>query len=152
VISRRSPKLTPSRAAGSFIGYWGSVGPMRIGCPLCCAHNGLRRTPDRIERNVGAGLTAVAFDLKPAITTVETLSDGRLTNICASVPACAFLVFQHQHPLSDPPAIPLRLAEPPSDDGTGGGHIGEAAPGAVAVVLGACMEVPGFSPGNSRGA
>jgi hypothetical protein len=81
----------------------------------------------------------------------QRLSDGRLTNICAGVPrACAFFVFQHQHPLSDPPAIPLGLAEPPSDDGTGGGHRGEAGPGAVVVVLAAGMDVSGFSPGKCK--
>jgi hypothetical protein len=34
-------------------------------------------TPDRVERDAGAGLTAVAFDLKPAISAVEALRDGR---------------------------------------------------------------------------
>jgi hypothetical protein len=36
--------------------------------------------------------------------------------------------------------------------GTGGGHIGENDPGAVAVELAAWFEVPGISPGNSTGA
>jgi hypothetical protein len=44
------------------------------------------------------------------------------------------------------------LAEPPSVVGTGGGHIGEKEPGAVAVELAAWFEVPGISPGNSKGA
>jgi hypothetical protein len=50
------------------------------------------------------------------------------------------------------PAISLRLAEPPSVVGTDGGHIGENEPGAVAVELAAWFEVPGISPGNSKGA
>jgi hypothetical protein len=44
------------------------------------------------------------------------------------------------------------LAEPPSVVGTEGGHIGEKEPGAVAVELAAWFEVPGISPGNSKGA
>jgi hypothetical protein len=50
------------------------------------------------------------------------------------------------------PAISLRLAEPPSVVGTGGGHIGEKEPGAVAVELAAWVDVSGISPGNSKGA
>jgi hypothetical protein len=53
--------------------------------------------------------------------------------------------------LSDPPAISLRFAEPPSVEGTGGGQIGEGGPGAVAVVLAAWVDVSGISPGNNRG-
>jgi hypothetical protein len=45
----------------------------------------------------------------------------------------------------------LRFAEPPSVVGTGGGQIGEAGPGAVAVAIGACVDVFGISPGNSNG-
>jgi hypothetical protein len=59
--------------------------------------------------------------------------------------------FQPQHPLSDAPAISLRPAEPPSVEGTGGGQMGEGEPGAVAVVLAACVDVSGVSPGNSKG-
>jgi hypothetical protein len=44
------------------------------------------------------------------------------------------------------------LAEPPSVVGIGGGHIGEEAPGAVAVELAAWVDVSGISPGNSTGA
>ena len=44
------------------------------------------------------------------------------------------------------------MAEPPSVVGTEGGHIGENEPGAVAVELAAWFEVPGISPGNSKGA
>jgi hypothetical protein len=50
------------------------------------------------------------------------------------------------------PAISLRLAEPPSVAGTGGGHIGPNEPGAVAVLVAACVELSGTSPGNSKGA
>jgi len=53
--------------------------------------------------------------------------------------------------LSDPPAISLRFAEPPSVEGTGGGQMGEGGLGAVAVVLAACVDVSGISPGNSKG-
>ena len=34
-------------------------------------------TSDRIKRDTGAGLTAVAFDFEPAISAVEALGDGR---------------------------------------------------------------------------
>jgi hypothetical protein len=44
------------------------------------------------------------------------------------------------------------LAEPPSLVGTGGGHIGEKEPGAVAVEVAAWLDVSGISPGNSKGA
>jgi hypothetical protein len=44
------------------------------------------------------------------------------------------------------------LAEPPSVVGTEGGHIREKEPEAVAVELAAWFEVPGISPGNSKGA
>ncbi len=40
---------------------------------------------------------------------------------------------------------------PPSDEGTGGGQIGEGGPGAAAVVLAACVELSGFSPGICKG-
>jgi hypothetical protein len=50
------------------------------------------------------------------------------------------------------PPISLRLAEPPSVVGTGGGHIGENEPGDVAVELAAWFDVSGISPGNSKGA
>jgi hypothetical protein len=61
------------------------------------------------------------------------------------------MFFQAQHPPSDAPAISLRLAEPPSVEGTGAAQIGEGALGAVAVVLAACVDVSGISPGNSKG-
>lgn len=61
------------------------------------------------------------------------------------------MFFQPQHPLSDAPAISLRFAEPPSVEGTGGGQMGEGGPEAVPVVLAACVEVSGISPGNSKG-
>jgi hypothetical protein len=47
------------------------------------------------------------------------------------------LGLQPQHPPSDAPAISVRFAEPPSDEGTAGGQVGEEALGAVAVVLAA---------------
>jgi hypothetical protein len=50
------------------------------------------------------------------------------------------------------PPTSLRLAEPPSVVGTGGGHIGENEPGDVAVELAAWLDVSGISPGNSKGA
>jgi hypothetical protein len=50
------------------------------------------------------------------------------------------------------PSISLRFTEPPSVEGTEGGHIGEKEPGAVAVALAACVDVSGISPGNSKGA
>jgi hypothetical protein len=50
------------------------------------------------------------------------------------------------------PPISLRLAEPPSVVGTGGGHIGEKEPGDAAVELAAWFDVSGISPGNSKGA
>ena len=50
------------------------------------------------------------------------------------------------------PAIPVRFAEPPSVEGTGGGQVGEGAPGAVAVLLAAWVDVSGISPGNNKGA
>jgi hypothetical protein len=53
--------------------------------------------------------------------------------------------------LSDAPAISLRFTEPPSDEGTGGGQIGEDGPGAAAVVLAAWLELSGFSPGICKG-
>src|ERR1700678_1737049 len=56
-----------------------------------------------------------------------------------------------QHPPSDAPAISVRLAEPPSVVGIGGGQTDAAAPGAAAVVLGPWVEVSGISPGNSTG-
>jgi hypothetical protein len=57
-----------------------------------------------------------------------------------------------QHPPSDAPAISVRLAEPPSVEGIGGGQTDEAAPGAAAaVVLAPWVEVSGISPGNSTG-
>jgi hypothetical protein len=57
-----------------------------------------------------------------------------------------------QHPPSDAaPAISVRLAEPPSVEGTGGGQTAEAEPGAAAVVLAAWVDVSGISPGNSKG-
>jgi hypothetical protein len=52
-----------------------------------------------------------------------------------------------QHPPSNAPAISLKFTEPPSDEGTGGGQIGEGGPGAAAVVLAAWLESSGFSPG-----
>ena len=61
------------------------------------------------------------------------------------------MFFWPQHPLSDAPAIPLRFAEPLSVEGTGGGQIGEGGLGAVAVVLAACVDVSGISPGKSKG-
>ena len=61
------------------------------------------------------------------------------------------IVFQPQHPPSDAPAISLRFAEPPSVEGTGGGQIGEREPGAVALMLAACVDVSGISPGNNTG-
>ena len=61
------------------------------------------------------------------------------------------MYFQPQHPPSEAPAIPLRFTEPPSVEGTGGGQMGEGALGAVAVVLAACVDVSGISPGNSKG-
>jgi hypothetical protein len=61
------------------------------------------------------------------------------------------MFFQPQHPLSDAPAISLRFAEPPSVEGTEGGQMGEGGLGAVAVVLAACVDVSGISPGNSKG-
>jgi hypothetical protein len=59
--------------------------------------------------------------------------------------------FQLQHPPSDAPAISVRLAEPPSVAGTGGGQAGEGELGAAAVVLAACVDVSGISPGNNTG-
>jgi hypothetical protein len=43
------------------------------------------------------------------------------------------------------------LAEPPSVEGTGGGQTDEAELEAAAVVLAACVDVSGISPGNSKG-
>ena len=60
------------------------------------------------------------------------------------------MLFHPQHPLSDAPAM-SRFAEPPSVEGTGGGQMGEGVLGAVAVVLAACVDVSGISPGNSKG-
>jgi len=57
-----------------------------------------------------------------------------------------------QRPPGGAPAISLRLAGPPSVEGTGGGQIGGREPGATAVVFAACAEVSGISPGNSKGA
>jgi hypothetical protein len=59
--------------------------------------------------------------------------------------------FLRQHPPIETPAISLRFADPPSDVGTGGGQMGEEGPRAAAVVLAACVEVSGISPGNIRG-
>jgi hypothetical protein len=59
--------------------------------------------------------------------------------------------FVSQHPLSDTPAISLRLAEPPSVEGTGGGQMGDGALGAVAVAFAAWVDVSGISPGNNKG-
>jgi len=56
-----------------------------------------------------------------------------------------------QHPSSDAPAMSVRFTEPPSVEGTGGGQVGEGALGAFAVVLAACVDVSGISPGNSNG-
>lgn len=56
-----------------------------------------------------------------------------------------------QHPPNDAPAISLRFTEPPSDVGTGGAQMGEDGPGAAPVVLAACVELSGFSPGICKG-
>jgi hypothetical protein len=61
------------------------------------------------------------------------------------------LGLQPQHPPSDAPAISVRLAEPPSVAGTESGQVGEEELGADAVVLAACVDVSGISPGNSTG-
>jgi hypothetical protein len=37
----------------------------------------ITRSADGIERQAGAGLATTAYDLKPAITAVQTLRDGR---------------------------------------------------------------------------
>src|ERR1700761_5419852 len=58
----------------------------------------------------------------------------------------------HQHPPGENPSISVKLAEPPSVDGTGGGQIVDGVPGAAAVALAACVEVPRPSPDNCRGA
>jgi hypothetical protein len=63
----------------------------------------------------------------------------------------AHRVIPPQHPPGDAPAISLRLAEPPSVEGTGGGQTGEGEPGAAAVVLAVCVDVSGISPGSSKG-
>ena len=36
----------------------------------------IARTPDRIERQARAGLAAMAFNFKPAVSAIETLRDG----------------------------------------------------------------------------
>jgi hypothetical protein len=49
--------------------------------------------------------------------------------------------FFGQHPSIDTPAIKVRFAEPPSDEGTGGGQMGEGEAGAVDVVTALCEAV-----------
>jgi len=59
-----------------------------------------------------------------------------------------------QHPLSDPPTISVKFAEPPSDVGTGGGQTMEeeaAWLAAAAVEVAACVELSALSPDSSRG-
>ena len=57
---------------------------------------------------------------------------------------------QPQQPLSEPPTMSVRLTEPPSDVGTGGGQIGpdEERLEAAAVDAADCVEVLGASPGS----
>jgi hypothetical protein len=46
-------------------------------CGLKFPNRRVARTPDRIERDAGPGLTTMAHDLKPSVAAVETLRDGR---------------------------------------------------------------------------
>jgi hypothetical protein len=69
----------------------------------------------------------------------------------------AFTIARHiatpaQHPLSDPPTISVRLAEPPSEVGTAGGQIVlDEWLAAAAVEVAACDEVLGVSPDSCKG-
>ena len=57
-----------------------------------------------------------------------------------------------QHPLSDPPTISVRLAEPPSEVGTAGGQIVlDEWLAAAAVEVAPCVEVLGVSPDSCKG-
>jgi hypothetical protein len=57
-----------------------------------------------------------------------------------------------QHPLSEPPTISVRLAEPPSEVGTEGGQIVlDEWLAAAAVDDAACDEVLGLSPESCKG-
>jgi hypothetical protein len=57
-----------------------------------------------------------------------------------------------QQPLREPPTISVRLAEPPSEVGTGGGQIElDEWLEAAAVEVAACVEVLGVSPGICNG-
>jgi hypothetical protein len=57
-----------------------------------------------------------------------------------------------QHPLSEPPTISVRLAEPPSEVGTGGGQIVlDEWLAAAAVEVAPCVEVLGVSPESCNG-
>ena len=56
-----------------------------------------------------------------------------------------------QHPPGEKPSIVVMFAEPPSVVGIAGGQMVERAPGGAAVVLADCVEMPGPSPGNSKG-
>jgi hypothetical protein len=70
---------------------------------------------------------------------------------CRKIQTRATGVFQPQHPPSEAPAISVRLAEPPSVEGTGGGQVIEEEPGDDAVVLAAWVDVSGISPGSNTG-
>jgi hypothetical protein len=50
---------------------------LHFSAPLPIPDWRIARTPDRIERQAGAALAALAHDLEPALTAVETLRDGR---------------------------------------------------------------------------
>ena len=57
-----------------------------------------------------------------------------------------------QHPPSEaPPNRSLIFAEPPSVEGTEGPQMADGAPAVAAVPVGACVDVPGASPGNCSG-
>ena len=87
--------------------------------------------------------------LKPSRT---VQSDGSLANVCdAALSADIRVICNDQHPLRDPPTMLVRLAEPPSVVGIGGGQTTDARLGVVAVVIAAWEEVFGISPGNSEG-
>jgi hypothetical protein len=89
----------------------------------------------------------------PKRTSARAESNGIMMSLLNVLPRASSqsMFFQPQHPLSDAPAISLRFAEPPSVEGTGGGQMDEGGLAAVAVVLDACVDVSGISPGNSKG-
>ena len=98
-----------------------------------------------MQNNPGCGVVSEAF------------ADGSVGRFSGECLRCRIVggypghLQRSQHPLRDPPTMLVRLAEPPSVVGIGGGQTTDARLGVVAVVIAAWEEVFGISPGNSEG-